>query len=109
MAREGSAPANRTQAVGFASAIGGVAGVALRGHRGRRAAAVGAIVGAVGLGASEAVARARQRPGEIPALCNGFLPAPPLVAPLGGRPQRAAAPAPVAVGAAPGTLAGGLG
>src|SRR6266542_2025114 len=68
MAREGSASASRTQAVGFASAIGGLAGATLSGHRGRRAAAVGAIAGAVCLGALEAVARARQRPGEIPAL-----------------------------------------
>src|SRR6266540_4213107 len=55
MAREGSASASRTQAVGFASAIGGLAGATLSGHRGRRAAAVGAIAGAVGLGAWSAV------------------------------------------------------
>src|SRR6266487_2327579 len=73
MARDGSRSANRAQAVGFASALGGLAGAALSGHRGRRAAAIGAIVGAVGLGASEAVARARQRPGEIPALWQRIL------------------------------------
>src|SRR5262245_59366653 len=109
MARDGSAPANRTQAVGFASAIGGVAGVALRGHRGRRAAAVGAIVGAVGLGASEAVARARQRPGEIPALWQRILTSSALAAPLGWAAQRLTGAGPVAVGAAAGTVAGALG
>src|SRR6266496_3720894 len=88
MARDGSAPASRTQAVGFAAAIGGLAGVALSGHRGRRAAVVGAIVGAVGLGASEAVARARQRPGEIPALWQRILASSALAAALGWAAER---------------------
>src|SRR6266542_283944 len=88
MAREGSASASRTQAVGFASAIGGLAGATLSGHRGRRAAAVGAIAGAVGLGALEAVARARQRPGEIPALWQRILTSSALAAPLGWTAER---------------------
>ena len=64
-------------------AIGGVAGAALAGHRGPRAAAVGTLAGAVGLGASEAVARARQRPGEIPALWQRIAISAALAAPLG--------------------------
>ena len=43
MATDHGGPANRAQAVAFAAAIGGLAGVALRGHRGARAAAVGAL------------------------------------------------------------------
>src|SRR6266511_2173511 len=109
MAREGSASASRTQAVGFASAIGGLAGATLSGHRGRRAAAVGAIAGAVGLGALEAVARARQRPGEIPALWQRILPSSALAAPLGWTAERLTGAGPVAVGAAAGTVAGALG
>src|SRR6266487_3916602 len=100
MAREGSASASRTQAVGFASAIGGLAGATLSGHRGRRAAAIGAIVGAVGLGALEAVARARQRPGEIPAFWQRILASSALAAPLGWAAERLTGAGPVAVGAA---------
>lgn len=109
MARDHSAPASRTQAVGFAAAIGGLAGVALSGYRGKRAAAVGAIVGAVGLGASEAVARARQRPGEIPALWQRILASSALAAPLGWAAERLTGAGPVAVGAAAGAAAGALG
>src|SRR6266542_191130 len=109
MARDGSAPASRTQAVGFAAAIGSLAGVALSSHRGKRAAAVGAIVGAVGLGASEAVARARQRPGEIPALWQRILASSALAAPLGWAAEPLTGAGPVAVGVAAGTVAGTLG
>src|SRR6266567_3005282 len=109
MARDGSRSANRAQAVGFASALGGLAGAALSGHRGRRAAAIGAIVGAVGLGASEAVARARQRPGEIPALWQRILASSALAAALGWAAERLTGAGPVAVGAAAGAAAGALG
>ena len=63
--RDGSRTAS---SVLFAGAIGGLAGATLAGRRGVRAGLLGAALGAAGLGASEAVARARQRPGEIPAL-----------------------------------------
>ena len=61
----------RLQQVGFAGLIGAVAGATLTAHRGRPSAAVGALAGAAGLGAAEAVARARQRPGEIPRCGRG--------------------------------------
>src|SRR5215467_5515225 len=61
-------PAARKQPAIVAGVIGGVAGAALTGHRGSRAAGVGAVAGAAALAACEAVARARQRPGEIPPL-----------------------------------------
>jgi hypothetical protein len=110
MAREGSAsPASRAQAVGFACAIGGLAGAALTGHRGSKAAAAGAVVGAVGLGASEAVARARQRPGEIPALWQRIATSSALAAPLGWAAERLSGAGPVVVGAAAGAVAGTLG
>jgi hypothetical protein len=110
MAREGSAsPASRAQAVGFACAIGGLAGAALTGHRGSKAAAAGAVVGAIGLGASEAVARARQRPGEIPALWQRIATSSALAAPLGWAAERLSGAGPVVVGAAAGAVAGTLG
>jgi hypothetical protein len=109
MARDGSASASRTQAVGFACAIGGLAGATLTGHRGARAGAVGAVAGAVALGASEAVARARQRPGEIPALWQRIATSSALAAPLGWAAERLTGAGPVAVGAAAGAVAGALG
>jgi hypothetical protein len=109
MARGGSASASRTQVVGFACAIGGLAGAALTGHRGARAAAVGTAAGAVGLGALEAVARARQRPGEIPALWQRIATSAALAAPLGWAAQRLTGAGAVAVGAVTGAVAGALG
>jgi hypothetical protein len=97
-------------AVLTAAGIGAVAGAALAAHRGRRAAGLGALAGAGGLAASERVARAVQRPGEIPPRWQRIATSAALVAPLGwlaGRlPRR---PGPVAVGTATGALGGLLG
>jgi hypothetical protein len=109
MARDRSASASRAGSVGFACAIGGLAGAALVGHRGARATAVGAVAGAAGLGASEAVARARQRPGEIPAWWQRVATSAALAAPLGWAAERLAGAGPVTVGTAAGTVAGALG
>jgi hypothetical protein len=100
---------SRASAVAFAGAIGGLAGAALASHRGPRTAAVGATVGAVGLAASEAVARARQRPGEIPALWQRIATSAALAAPLGWAAGRITGAGPVAVGAVTGSAVGALG
>jgi len=89
--------------------IGAVAGAALAGHRGRRAAGVGALAGAAGLAASERVARARQRPGEIPPLWQRIATSAALVAPLGWAAGRVARVGPVAVATGTGALGGLLG
>jgi hypothetical protein len=101
----------RAQQIGFASLIGGLAGAALTAHRSRAAAVAGALAGAAGLGTAEAVARARQRPGEIPALWSRILASGALAAPLGWAADRLTGvkglgPVPVATaaGAAAGTL-----
>jgi hypothetical protein len=95
--------------VPFAAAVGAVAGACLAGSRGPRAAGGGAILGAASLAVSEAVARAVQRPGEIPPLWQRIAMSAALVAPLGWAAERVVGPRPVAVGAATGTLAGVLG
>jgi hypothetical protein len=95
------------QQVGVAAGIGALAGAALTAHRGRRAAMAGALAGAVGLGASEAVARATQRPGEIPALWSRIVMSGTLAAPLGWAADRAgvgSVPVATAAGAAAGAL-----
>src|SRR5262245_8831660 len=103
------APRSRSGSVAFAAATGALAGAVLTGPHGRRARSVGALAGAIGLGASEAVARARQRPGEIPALWQRIAMSAALVAPLGWAAGRFARAGPVAVGTCAGTVAGALG
>jgi hypothetical protein len=66
------------------------------------------MAGAIGLGASEAVARARQRPGEIPALWHRIVTSAALAAPLGWAAGLTGV-GPVGVGTAAGAVAGGLG
>ena len=99
----------KAQQIATAGVIGGLAGVALTAHRGRAAAAIGALAGAAGLGAAEAVARARQRPGEIPALWSRILMSGALAAPLGWAADRLAGADPVPVATAAGAAAGALG
>ena len=60
--------AGRAGTVGFAASIGALAGASLAAGRGLRRTTAGVLTGATVLAAVEAVARARQRPGEIPAL-----------------------------------------
>ena len=99
----------RNGSVAFAAVIGGAAGAALLAQRGRRMAGVGAAAGSAGLAISEAVARARQQPGEIPPLWQRIAMSGALVAPLGWAAGRTAGLGSVQVGAATGTLAGLLG
>src|SRR6478609_7502812 len=102
MGEDRSRSANRKGSVVFAAVIGGGAGAALAGHRGPRAAGIGAIVGAAGLAVSEAAARAVQRPGEIVPLWQRIASSAALVAPLGWAAERVSRVGPVAVGAAAG-------
>jgi hypothetical protein len=97
------------QQIATAGVIGGLAGAALTAHRGRAATAVGALAGATVLGAAEAVARARQRPGEIPALWSRILMSGALAAPLGWAADRLTGTGPVPVATAAGAAAGALG
>jgi hypothetical protein len=70
--------------------------------------AAAAAAGAAGLGASEALARARQRPGEIPPIWQRIAVSGALAAPLGWLAGRAGA-GPTLVGAATGAAVGALG
>jgi hypothetical protein len=106
---ERAASAGRVQQIGVASVIGALAGAALTAHRGKAATAAGALAGAAGLGAAEALARATQRPGEIPALWSRILTSGALAAPLGWAADRLAGLGPVPVAAAAGAAAGALG
>ncbi|MFG1923145.1 hypothetical protein [Cryptosporangium sp. NPDC048952] len=90
----------------FAAAVGALAGAAVLSRRG---AAVGALTGAAALAATEAVARARQQPGEIPAWWSRVAMSGALAAPVGWLGGRLTGAGPVQVGLAAGTAAGALG
>jgi hypothetical protein len=89
--------------------MGALAGAALAAHRGRRAVVLGALGGAAGLAAVDAVARARQRPGEIPALWSRIIASGAVAAPLGWAVDRFAGVGPVPVATVAGAAAGALG
>src|SRR5262249_51894414 len=108
-ADEQRAGARGKDSVIAAGLSGRVARAAPAGHRGPRAAAFGAAAGAAGLAAADAVARARQRPGEIPPLWSRIAASAALVAPLGWVAGRVTGAGPVAVGTATGAIGGLLG
>jgi hypothetical protein len=89
--------------------IGALAGAALTGHRSRQAAILGTIAGAAGLAAVDAAARARQRPGEIPALWSRIITSGAMAAPAGWLAQRLTGAGPLPVAAIAGSAAGALG
>ncbi len=92
-----------------AALIGAGAGAVLSADRRTAARAVATAAGAVTLAGADAVARARQRPGEIPALWHRILTSAALVAPVGLVLQRTAGLGPTGIGALTGALAGALG
>jgi hypothetical protein len=95
--------------IGFAASIGGLAGASLAAHRGFSSATRAALIGAVGLGTSEAVARARQKEGEIPALWQRIAVSAALAAPLGWVSEKVTRAGPRAVGTATGAVVGAMG
>jgi hypothetical protein len=103
-----STPRRNRDAVAFAAGTGALAGASLAGRRGRRAIAAAAAAGAAALATSEAVARARQRPGEIPALWQRIAFSTAMAAPAGWLAGQAGVPT-TAVGAGAGAVSGALG
>lgn len=98
-----------TSAIGFAASVGGLAGASLAAHRGATSALRAAAIGAAGLAASEAVARARQRDGEIPPLWQRVAVSTALAAPLGWASGKVTGAGPRSVGAATGAVVGAMG
>src|SRR5215469_15298722 len=92
-----------------AGVIGALAGAALAAHRGRKTAAAGALAGGAALAAADAVARARQRPGQIPALWSRILASGAIAAPAGWLAQRLTGAGSLPVATAAGAAAGALG
>ena len=93
----------------FAGIAGALAGAALAGRRGSRAALAGGLAGAAALVAAEAVARARQRPGEVPPWWSRVVMSGAIAAPVGWLGARMGKAGPVVVGLTGGAVAGALG
>jgi hypothetical protein len=109
VAKDDAAGPGRAGSAGAAGVLGALAGAALAAQRGRRAVVLGALGGAAGLAAVDAVARARQRPGEIPALWSRIIASGAVAAPLGWAADRVFGVRPVPVATVAGAAAGALG
>ncbi len=88
--------------------MGAAAGASMAAGRGRRAVLAGATGAAVAMAGIDALARARQRPNEIPPFWSRLAASAALAAPLGWSVGLTGA-GPVAVGTVSGTVAGALG
>lgn len=95
--------------IGVAALIGALAGAAVASHWGGWPAGVGALGGALVLGVIEAVARARQAPGQIPALWARIATGSALAAAIGWAGAAVTGAGPVVVGTVTGLVAGLLG
>ncbi len=109
MAEERKNGPTRQEQIAQAGLLGAVAGAALSSHRGVRAGLLGALTGAGVLGAAEAVARARQKPGQIPELWSRIVSSGALAAPLGWIAGKATEAGPLTVGTVSGATAGAMG
>ncbi|EXG82860.1 hypothetical protein [Cryptosporangium arvum] len=96
---------DRAAGLVFAAAVGALAGASVvRRRRGRAA-----LAGAVALAATEAVARTRQQPGEVPPWWSRVVMSGAVAAPVGRLGGRLTDAGPVAVGTVAGAAAGALG
>ena len=92
-----------------AGIMGALAGAALTAHLGRKTATAGALAGAVAVAAVDTMARARQKPGEIPALWSRIVASGAIAAPAGWLAQRLTGAGPLPVATVAGAAAGALG
>ncbi len=92
-----------------AGLMGALAGAALTSNRGGKAMVAGTLAGTLAVAAVDAVARVRQRPGEIPALWSRIVASGALAAPAGWAAQRLTGAGPLPVAATTGAVAGALG
>jgi hypothetical protein len=101
--------AGKSGSVVTSAVIGSVAGLALTSRWGAVAMATGAAVGAVALAGTDALARARQQPGQIPALWSRIAMGAALAAILGWALGKLTGAGPVVIGVVFGLLVGALG
>jgi hypothetical protein len=104
-----AASASKPGSVGLAGVVGALAGVCIAAGRGAVTIVAAAVVGALVLAVIEGVARARQRPGQIPAWWSRVAWSAALVAPLGWLLGTLTGAGPIVVGLLFGALAGVIG
>ena len=107
MAAENPTRDRNRGSVGLSGVIGAVGGLSITAGWGVPAMVAGVLLGGVTLAVVDAVARARQRPDEIPALWSRIAMSVALIAPLGWALGKVAGP--VVVGVVAGLLVGVLG
>jgi hypothetical protein len=95
--------------VGFAALIGVAAGASLAAGRGPRPVLGSAAVGGLAMAGIDSLARARQRPNEIPPFWGRLAATTALAAPFGWTVNRLTGAGPTAIGALTGMVAGVLG
>jgi hypothetical protein len=100
---------DRAGSAGFSAVLGALAGVCLTTRWGWPAMLIAGIVGGIAVATVDAVARARQRPNEIPALWSRIVASAAVTAPLGFLFGKITGAGPVVVGLVAGLVAGGLG
>jgi len=100
---------NRAVGLAITGGIGALAGAAVSAGRSRRAVVLGGAVGAAGMVLSEALARARQKPGQIPPWEHRVVTSAAMVAPWGWVAGRLLGRGPVEVAVGTGALAGLMG
>jgi hypothetical protein len=93
----------------FAAAMGALAGLAVTAPWGWTVRLAGIAIGAVALAVTDAVARKRQRPGEIPALWSRIIASGAIAAPLGWAFEAVTGAGPLIVGLVAGATAGLIG
>ena len=95
--------------VATAATIGAFAGASLHARRGTSSSVMATLTGAAIVAGSEAMARLRQRPNEIPALWHRILTSAALAAPIGWIAECWVAPNPPIVGLPAGGVVGAMG
>ena len=95
--------------IATSATIGALAGASLRAKRGALASVAATLAGAVILGSSEAVARLRQRPNEIPALWHRILTSAALAAQIGRIADLLGRPRATTAGVVAGSVVGAMG
>jgi hypothetical protein len=103
VSRDGARPPG---SIGFACVVGILAGASVASRWGTLATLLGALAGGVVVGATDAIARARQRPGEIPALWSRIVMSAAVAAPLGWVLGKLTGAGPLVVGIVFGLIAG---
>jgi hypothetical protein len=109
VAVDGRGRQEKRGSAGFAFVMGALGGAALTSRWGAVAIVAGAVVGGLVVAGADVVARARQQPGEIPALWSRIVASVAIAAPLGWAFAKVTGAGPIVTATVAGAVAGALG